>query len=68
MTSVYLRILETVHTAFCMHFVYDYIITGFGELLGFIDVKWCVCLSAAAFNVNLTAASLGNHGGIGVLG
>ncbi|KAJ8481374.1 hypothetical protein ONZ51_g6029 [Trametes cubensis] len=33
-------ILETVHTAFCMEFIYAYLIEGFGNYDGFLDVNW----------------------------
>lgn len=37
--SVLSRILETVHTAFCMQFVYDYIIVGFSDFRNFIHIN-----------------------------
>ncbi|KAI0788094.1 hypothetical protein C8Q74DRAFT_654254 [Fomes fomentarius] len=32
-------ILETVHTAFCMQFVYDYLIVGFSDFRSFIHIN-----------------------------
>ncbi|KAH9848436.1 hypothetical protein C2E23DRAFT_889090 [Lenzites betulinus] len=33
-------ILESVHTGFCMQFIYDYLVVGFGDYLGLISINW----------------------------
>ena len=33
--------LETAHTAFCMQFIYDYVIVGFSDYLNFLEINWC---------------------------
>ncbi|TFK81081.1 hypothetical protein K466DRAFT_604795 [Polyporus arcularius HHB13444] len=35
-------VLEVVHTAFCIQLCYAYVITGFGDFLGFGDINWGV--------------------------
>ncbi|TFK91565.1 hypothetical protein K466DRAFT_582693 [Polyporus arcularius HHB13444] len=35
-------VFETLHTAFCIQFIYGYLITGFGDILNFIRVDWGV--------------------------
>ncbi|RPD54308.1 hypothetical protein L226DRAFT_280860 [Lentinus tigrinus ALCF2SS1-7] len=35
-------LLETTHTAFCMQFIYDYVILGFNNYLVFLDINWGV--------------------------
>lgn len=42
------RILETVHTAFCMQFVYAYIIQGFTSILSFIPIVQSVLILLVA--------------------
>ncbi|EJF56506.1 hypothetical protein BD309DRAFT_277690 [Dichomitus squalens] len=32
--------LETAHTAFCVQFIYDYLIVDFGNVLNFLDINW----------------------------
>ncbi|KAI0637631.1 hypothetical protein C8Q77DRAFT_1048927 [Trametes polyzona] len=39
------RILETVHTGFCMQVVYSYLISNFGEVEYFLNINWCVGLT-----------------------
>ncbi len=46
------RVLEVVHTAFCIQLCYAYVITGFGDFLGFGDINWYV------FNLLRNAPSL----------
>ncbi|RPD69294.1 hypothetical protein L226DRAFT_280182 [Lentinus tigrinus ALCF2SS1-7] len=41
-------ILETVHTAFCMQFVYAYLISGFADFANFIAVHWSVGVAIAS--------------------
>ncbi|KAI0325104.1 hypothetical protein GY45DRAFT_1261525 [Cubamyces sp. BRFM 1775] len=41
-------ILETVHTAFCMEFIYAYLIEGFGNYEGFLDVNWGIGVTVVA--------------------
>ncbi|KAI0759570.1 hypothetical protein BD413DRAFT_271507 [Trametes elegans] len=33
-------VLESVHTAFCMQFMYDYLIAGFGDFANFLNISW----------------------------
>ncbi|KAI0749917.1 hypothetical protein C8Q80DRAFT_1102387 [Daedaleopsis nitida] len=33
-------VLETTHTAFCMQFIYDYVIQEFGNYLNFVVINW----------------------------
>ncbi|PIL32178.1 hypothetical protein GSI_05423 [Ganoderma sinense ZZ0214-1] len=33
-------VLETAHTAFCVQFIYDYLINGFGSFFNFLDINW----------------------------
>ncbi|KAI0353799.1 hypothetical protein OH77DRAFT_1522330 [Trametes cingulata] len=33
-------ILETVHTGFCMQFIYAYLIAGFGDFENFLNINW----------------------------
>ncbi|KAI0833765.1 hypothetical protein BC628DRAFT_1414504 [Trametes gibbosa] len=33
-------ILECIHTAFCMQFIYSYLVVGFGDYPGFVDINW----------------------------
>ena len=40
--TVDVRVLETVHTASCIHFLYTYLILGFGDFAGFEEIVWCV--------------------------
>ncbi len=42
------RFLESVHTAFCISFMYAYLIAGFANFLGFIAVDRYVPTSALA--------------------
>ncbi|RPD54871.1 hypothetical protein L226DRAFT_539322 [Lentinus tigrinus ALCF2SS1-7] len=35
-------VLETFHTAFCIKFIYGYLVSGFGDILNFIRVDWGV--------------------------
>ncbi|OJT13895.1 hypothetical protein TRAPUB_9564 [Trametes pubescens] len=39
------RILESVHTGFCMQFIYAYIIAGFGDYANFLNINWCVAVT-----------------------
>ncbi|KAI0706749.1 hypothetical protein C8T65DRAFT_651869 [Cerioporus squamosus] len=41
-------ILESVHTAFCMGFMYAYLIAGFANFAGFIAVHWTVGVAIAS--------------------
>ncbi|KAI0648834.1 hypothetical protein C8Q79DRAFT_903326 [Trametes meyenii] len=34
-------ILESVHTGFCMQFIYAYLISGFGDFENFLNINWC---------------------------
>lgn len=36
------RTLETVHTGFCMLFLYEYLVEGFGDFAYFLHINWCV--------------------------
>lgn len=36
------RILETVHTVFCIQFVYAYLVSSFGDFEYFGQINWCV--------------------------
>ncbi|EIW57835.1 uncharacterized protein TRAVEDRAFT_72794 [Trametes versicolor FP-101664 SS1] len=38
-------ILESVHTGFCMQFIYAYIIAGFGDYANFLNINWCVAIT-----------------------
>ncbi|KAI0323368.1 hypothetical protein GY45DRAFT_1264691 [Cubamyces sp. BRFM 1775] len=38
-------VLETVHTAFCVEVIYGYLLEGFGNYEGFLDINWCASLS-----------------------
>ncbi|KAI0706747.1 hypothetical protein C8T65DRAFT_651860 [Cerioporus squamosus] len=33
-------VLETAHTAFCIQFIYDYLIVGFDNYFNFLDINW----------------------------
>ncbi|KAI0667824.1 hypothetical protein C8Q78DRAFT_1081709 [Trametes maxima] len=33
-------ILESVHTGFCMQFIYAYLVAGFGEFENFLNINW----------------------------
>ncbi len=35
-----IRVLETLHTAFCIKFIYGYLVSGFGDILNFVRVDW----------------------------
>ncbi|RDX42357.1 hypothetical protein OH76DRAFT_1488726 [Lentinus brumalis] len=35
-------VLETLHTAFCIKFIYGYLVSGFGDILNFVRVDWGV--------------------------
>ncbi|KAI0654675.1 hypothetical protein C8Q70DRAFT_513500 [Cubamyces menziesii] len=41
-------ILETVHTAFCMKFIYAYLVEGFGNDEVLLDIHWGIGVSVAA--------------------
>ncbi|KAI0694314.1 hypothetical protein C8T65DRAFT_57246 [Cerioporus squamosus] len=34
--------METLHTAFCIKFIYGYLVSGFGDFLNFVRVDWGV--------------------------
>ncbi|TFK91573.1 hypothetical protein K466DRAFT_482495 [Polyporus arcularius HHB13444] len=38
-------VLETLHTAFCIKFIYGYLVSGFGDILNFVRVDWGVGVS-----------------------
>ena len=38
------RILETVHTGFCMQFMYSYLVKGFGNYINFLIVNQYVSM------------------------
>ena len=42
LTSSLIRLLETVHTIFVIHFVYWYLILNFGNNDEFAKIYWCV--------------------------
>ncbi|KAH9946534.1 hypothetical protein B0H21DRAFT_859127 [Amylocystis lapponica] len=39
-TVVVVWLLETLHTAFCLHMIYEYMIVDFGHLLGIVNIIW----------------------------
>ena len=61
LTSVYLRILETVHVACCIQFIYFYLITGFGDYEKLVSVDWCVISSTfvAPTNAHIYSRGIG---------
>ena len=36
------RFAETLHTAFCMHMIYTYLIEDFGNIMLIGKIVWCV--------------------------
>ena len=38
------RFLETLHTGFCIEFVYSYLIGNFGDVKYFIHINWYVSI------------------------
>ena len=36
------RFLETLHTGFCIEFVYSYLIVNYGDVRYFIHINWYV--------------------------
>ncbi|KAJ2990785.1 hypothetical protein NUW54_g8374 [Trametes sanguinea] len=41
------RALESVHTAFCMQFLYAYLVEGFADYTYFLKINWCASPSSA---------------------
>ncbi|RPD69898.1 hypothetical protein L226DRAFT_262213 [Lentinus tigrinus ALCF2SS1-7] len=41
----FIWVLETLHTALCIRFLYAYLILGFGDIFNFLRVDWAVGLS-----------------------
>ena len=37
-----IRILETIHTAFCIQFAYAYLVRNFGNVVYFEQINWYV--------------------------
>ncbi|KAI1786764.1 hypothetical protein LXA43DRAFT_754538 [Ganoderma leucocontextum] len=40
-------VLETAHTAFCVQFIYDYLINSFGSFFDFLDIHWAIGVTVA---------------------
>ena len=40
--KLFFRVVESVHSAFCMHMIYTYLITDFGQASRLLEVIWLV--------------------------
>ncbi|KZT23999.1 hypothetical protein NEOLEDRAFT_1068569, partial [Neolentinus lepideus HHB14362 ss-1] len=47
------RIMETLHTAFCLHFIYRYLITEFGNEAFMNELYWCVASVSSSSRANI---------------
>ncbi|KAI8969861.1 hypothetical protein BD414DRAFT_540883 [Trametes punicea] len=41
-------VLESIHTAFCMHFAYAYLVAGFGDFNNLLKINWSIGITVLA--------------------
>ena len=55
------RFLETLHTGFCIEFVYSYLIGNFGDVKYFIHINWYVPIFPMSALISLISIPVGTE-------